>query len=324
MAKFQKQILTATASPLLCGALLMGVVLEARTRVRAADADPFHKRAKEAVEQEIAANLDPEQWSSQEAPVPPSAIQLLRPNAIFSRNYLEHLSDNRAVYGEVLVDQCRDARDMQGHYPPNCYPAAGDQQISSMKRTWIVGGLTIDGMEYMFKEPQKGLSDERCVYNFFIIPSIPGLGANSIHGIYPDIQAVYKSGEDYQRRYYGAAQFQFVFSAEYKRQDRDRFLVDFLTPNLGPIAALLNDNLPVNIPPAAPVATADVDQAPIPPVEATALDPDADAAVMGHETFHPTKIDASAAPSGPADAIQASHRTDDMSVGSTSEGTVHE
>jgi len=172
--------------------------------------------------------------------IPTPAAQLLHPNAFLSKEYVEHLGD-RDLTGDVLLIQCKDAVDMQGHYPPHCYPANGGRELDPPHpRSWTVGNMEIRGTEYFFALPSGSTEVRRWVYDFFIIPRIPGL-ANSMQGIYPDIDAVYKSGGSYQRHYFGAAQFQFVFDQSMTQPQRDRFMIDFLTPNLSVIHTLLND-----------------------------------------------------------------------------------
>jgi hypothetical protein len=55
-----------------------------------------------------------------------------------------------------------------------------------------------------------------------------------------DIGSVYTSGEDYQRRYYGAAEFQLVTGPQMKRQDRDQALIDLLSSNESLLRTLEN------------------------------------------------------------------------------------
>ena len=205
-----------------------------------ADAEPFHRRAKAAVDS-IPETLDGGRWVSQTEDVPPSATQLLRPNAVLSRRYVKQTADGRQLDANVLIVQCKDARDMQGHYPPRCYPANGDTLLERKPRTWVVDGVSIPGIEYLFSQTVAGRNDDRRVYNFFIIPKIPGMPDRAVRGICPDIDAIYKSGEDYQQRYYGAAEFQFVFSNDFSEQDRDLMLAELLGPNMNVVRTLMND-----------------------------------------------------------------------------------
>jgi hypothetical protein len=58
--------------------------------------------------------------------------------------------------------------------------------------------------------------------------------------ICPDISSVYTSGEDYQRRYYGAAEFQLVTGPQMKPQDRDEALIDLLSSDESLLRTLEN------------------------------------------------------------------------------------
>jgi hypothetical protein len=81
------------------------------------------------------------------------------------------------------------------------------------------------------------------VYNFFVTPLVPGslVSHPELNGaICPDIQSVYTSGEDYQRRYFGAAEFQLVFETSMTSEQRDQAFIDLLAPNLNVIRTLMN------------------------------------------------------------------------------------
>ena len=60
-------------------------------------------------------------WVGQDKEVPKEAQKLLRPNAILSRIYTSAASPTTWI----VVVHCSDARDLDGHYPPKCYPAHG-------------------------------------------------------------------------------------------------------------------------------------------------------------------------------------------------------
>jgi hypothetical protein len=246
MARSGNTIAWTLASPALCVLLLAGIIAEGRTRIQPGDAEPFHARVKVAIEN-IPTMIGGGLWGSVKRDVPQAATKLLRPNAIFCYEYNESTTGDqyRPLRSAILlVVQCKDARDLQGHYPKNCYPAMGQTLKSSTLRTWTVAGLDIPGTEYLFDAGHgttKG-QDLRRVYNFFVIPVIPHLAAQSVRGICPDIDAVYKSGEDYQRRYYGAAEFQLVLSDELSQESRDDVFAQIMTPVVPVIRALINDH----------------------------------------------------------------------------------
>jgi hypothetical protein len=202
-------------APLLSMGLLVGMVGQTSRHIKPRDVEPFHKRAYA----EIASYpYYVGTWVGQEEEVTQAAVQLLRPNIILSRRYTNTSGQGAAPHGsfQMLIVQCRDSRDMLGHYPPVCYPAHGQTLISETPRDWIVGDLTITGTEYAFsyRDAEQGII-KRVVYNFLIIPG---------RGIARNMNAVMSAAEDYQERYYGAAQFQLVFSGRLSQKDRDSIL----------------------------------------------------------------------------------------------------
>src|SRR4051812_13591582 len=229
-----KSLTAILAPPLLCAGILGGIVLEKRTHVQPADAVPYHKRAFDAINAMPWAigDQDNGSWMGKEIEQPTAAVRLLKPNIIISRQYTDVSAQAR--YGvprtcDVLIVQCKDSRDMVGHYPVNCYPNAGETLIRSEPRDWQIGNVTITGTEYTFERFNRGQSARRVVYNFLVVPGV---------GIVRDIKGVDKAAEDYQRRHFGAAQFQFVMSDELSREVRDRIFKTLMGANLGMLTAL--------------------------------------------------------------------------------------
>ena len=93
---------------------------------------PFRARVKEAIAQ---FPLQAGPWEGVNIPLPQEAVALLHPSAYLSRQYTEVTSGDRVAF---LVIEAEDARDMMGHYPPNCYPAFGDTLSYQQHRTWFV------------------------------------------------------------------------------------------------------------------------------------------------------------------------------------------
>ena len=228
--------------PALSALMLLGMVAEAQTRITRADAEPHLARCKAAIESIPLTILGPSgaYWTGAETNVPLSATQLLRPNQILSRTYVRQ-GDPLMV--SLLIVDCRDARDLQGHYPPNCYPAQGLKLIGQIPRTWrLSDGLEVPGMEYHFAS-EGHLEDPTVVYNFFVTPLVPGLTVShpELNGVIcRDIDSVYTSGEDYQRRYFGAAEFQLMARSRMTGQQLDHALIDLLSPNQNVIRTLMN------------------------------------------------------------------------------------
>src|SRR5688572_24768633 len=142
-------------------ALLGGLAAETRMRPKAADAEPYHKLIRDAAAQAPMVIGD---WEGVEIPQPPHAIELLKPNAILSRKYVNQRT------GEVvrlLMVHCKDAQDIYGHYPPVCYPSQGMRQQRAADASWTVDGVAIEGKEYHFVG-QRLSRGELLVQNFII------------------------------------------------------------------------------------------------------------------------------------------------------------
>jgi len=248
------------ASPLLCAALLAGVAIERRARVTPANVEPYHKWAQSciglqtdngttvagktttpAIEGTISHFVDQYrngkligQWIGKDEPIPTAAQQLLKPNGILSRTYsFDPAADFHEDFGQasVLIIQCRDSRDMLGHYPPKCYPAHGDTQTGEKPREWLVGDLLIPGMAYSFTRHFKDKQYTRVVYNFLIVPG---------QGLVPDMETLREASEYYERRAYGAAQFQVVMPDRVDEATRDEIFRALITPNINLIRELAN------------------------------------------------------------------------------------
>jgi hypothetical protein len=230
------------APPILSCGLLAGIVAEQGTHLKPVDVEPYHTRAKVAIDQ-IPYVIG--SWTGDDEEVPPAAQKLLRPNAILSRRYVEQTAGDAARAddrrsAQILIVQCRDSRDMVGHYPPICYRSRGmtPDPKHTMPRDWTVNGMRIPGHEYHFTEVTHGLTSYTTVYNFFIVPG---------RGIVRDMKGVELAAEDYQQRYFGAAQFQVVFhglaSAGQSRDERDAIFASLIGPNLKVIETLTSGAL---------------------------------------------------------------------------------
>jgi hypothetical protein len=225
----------AMAAPISVLLLLGGIAFQNRDHVEPQDADAFHARARSAVE---AFPHSIEFWTGSDYEIPRAAQKLLRPNAIVSRRYVENRTDRPTRReAQVLIVQCRDTRDMVGHYPPVCYPAHGMTQIDAQPRHWRLGERDISGMEYSFVRRQDGQTQLTTVYSFFVVPTTDGRDA-----IRPDMKSVRAAAEDYQQRHFGAAQFQMKFDGDsatsWSRAERDEIFATLFEPAAPVITSL--------------------------------------------------------------------------------------
>jgi hypothetical protein len=178
-----RSFLSIVAAPALCLGVLGGVAWENSRHAKPQDAEPFHAAARAAVDGWPTAAGD---WVGRDVPLTQGAIQLLKPNAHFCRQYYNTRERNRRPVS-LLVVQCRDPIDMSGHYPPNCYPNNGQPLATQKERTWTVpgAGRPVRGVEYHFASGSMLRSTRTVVYNFFVLPG---------RGVVPDMTEV-REGE---------------------------------------------------------------------------------------------------------------------------------
>lgn len=210
-------------------ALLGGLATETLSRPRPKDADGYHAVVKSQME---AIPLSIGTWRGTEMPEKPEAVALLRPNKILHRRYIDSRMKDPRPPVDLLFVHCRDARDMQGHYPPVCYPAHGYTKLSEEpaewrveQRTlvaaeWQVRERTIVGMEYSYSRTEEGIPASCVVSNLLILPT--GKYARGM-------TEVREAAADYLRQFYGAAQVQVVMDARVAREERHEIVCEFLS-----------------------------------------------------------------------------------------------
>jgi hypothetical protein len=233
MSSRSTKLLLRLTSPILAVALLCGMIAEHRRYLTEGDFEPYHARAKTAL-QAVPTSIG--SWIGNDVPVVKAANQLLRPNWILSRVYKDYSQiENIDRTVNLLIVQCKRSGDMVGHYPRNCYRSIGNEMISAVARDWQIGGMTVPITEYHFRRFENRQAHETFVYNFMIVPG---------RGIVRDMEGVKAAAEDYQQRYYGAAQFQLVFHAALTQQERDEIFNLFLRPLVPTIKTLLDSGAP--------------------------------------------------------------------------------
>jgi hypothetical protein len=133
------------------------------------------------------------EWIGEDQPLPPAAIEMLRPNAVLSRDY-RRLGDPARI--SVSIIHCGDVRDMGSHYPPICYPAHGwslrpepSQDQTRLPASWLddsaarsgpagvpsslrLGDVGVPCQIYRFSRMLDSFTEARMtVFNAFILPS---------------------------------------------------------------------------------------------------------------------------------------------------------
>jgi hypothetical protein len=109
-------------------------------------------------------------WIGADAPVPPEAQKLLRPNAMLSRTYSQ--LGRPSVH--VVVVHCSDARDMIGHYPPICYPSAGWVAMPVLENVFAdieAAGKMLPVRQYLYRRiRENGAEDRIRIFSAFVLP----------------------------------------------------------------------------------------------------------------------------------------------------------
>ena len=216
-------------APCLTLVLLAGVAAQNLSRVSAEDAEPYHRRVRQ-VAKLIPYHID--DWVGVDVPVPAEAQKLLKPNILFNRRYVNVRTQ---LPVSLLLVQSRDARDLAGHYPPNCYVAHGWTRGTSVRRQWTVDGVAVPGFAYEFERTRLGQPSRMIVYNFMILPD---------GRLVPDMHGVRSAAGDQKRRVFGAAQIQVVFSASVPEAQRDEILQTLVGANMQIIRTICQGAVP--------------------------------------------------------------------------------
>lgn len=184
----------------------------------------YHEQVAKVI-QEIP--LDFGDWKGQQVPLPQSAISLLRPNALIARDYI---NQDKGVRATLMVVQCKDTRDMAGHYPPRCYPANG--WMESPKNPAHMYSLLSDELRvYEFERVAGQARRDIFVYSIFALPT--GTLTTSM-------SEVRKVGSDYSYRRFGAAQIQIVIDGDINQEDHQWILDELYGIAKPAIEAVLN------------------------------------------------------------------------------------
>jgi len=179
----------------------------------------YHARVREAAK---GLGLNIGAWEGKDCPVPVAATALLNPNVVISRDYVNETTGRRV---SLLLVQCTQSRDMDGHFPPNCYPGAGWRLKNSTAETWNAGGQKIPGTEYEFEIATGGEKEQITVRDFFMLPD---------GKLFATLATFRRSAAHFSIRPYGAAQMQLIFRGETSSEERDACFQEFMTA-LGPL-----------------------------------------------------------------------------------------
>lgn len=107
-------------------------------------------------------------WIGRDVEPTQAATNLLRPNRILQRTYTD---PDDGSWFSVLIVHCRDARDMLGHYPPNCYPASGWAEAGARDVSWEGSGVSAaPARAYEFRRRRGVERDGLVILGLFATP----------------------------------------------------------------------------------------------------------------------------------------------------------
>lgn len=162
-------------------------------------------------------------WIGKDMEPQAPAIELLKPNHLLQRRYVR--SDGSTMFSLLFV-HCSDARDMQGHYPPICYPAQGWVISSSEQRSFRLGSTTVPAVVYQLTGIRSHQERRMTILNFFVVPS-------DSEPFTPDMSGVNRASAASARSFLGAAQVQLILH-EQVPAERITTLMEELAPAIEP------------------------------------------------------------------------------------------
>ena len=143
-------------------------------------------------------------WVGVDVDLPSGALEILRPNGLVSRRYSKMGESNDITLALV---HCNDVRDMQSHYPPRCYPAAGWSQDGDEPVKVTIEDESTGMRLYRFKRvTQAGLDEYISIVSVFLTPDTGMLTSMD------DLEAIGSSNKNNSAM--GVAQIQLVFAGK--------------------------------------------------------------------------------------------------------------
>jgi hypothetical protein len=109
-------------------------------------------------------------WHGEDVPIPTAVEDILRPNSLVSRRF-RRLGGKETIV--VAFIHCSDIRDMLGHHPPHCYPAAGwsPTSIGTTDLAVKLAGETVLMRVYRFRRLDTiGIEQHQTVLSMFLLP----------------------------------------------------------------------------------------------------------------------------------------------------------
>lgn len=173
-------------------------------------------------------------WNGENVPPTPGAQRLLRPNVILQRRF-EGEDPSRSI--ALLIVHCGDVRDMDGHYPPLCYPGQGWSLENVTDRDIVIPGQVIPARDYAFSRARNTTVEHILVTDFFVLPK-------KDQPVQRRIEALEAASRSPSAAGLGSAQVQFVSSGTFEAQELEQLLQSFAA-ELSPVIRAIGEGVDV-------------------------------------------------------------------------------
>lgn len=230
-APIQGQKLPGFVAPVCCALVLAAAAVQSSMLPSAADARPYHEAILQVAEN---TPIQVEGLKHEPMEIPQGSLDLLRANYSRAVQYTDERLNSSCMF---LLIQSRDARDLDGHYPPRCYPhVSGYVEKNREAREWAIDGMTIRGMEYTFAESDEPGAPRWVIMHFFVLP-----GSDAPEGgTTGNLSKMRQAAADYLRRHFGAAQVQLLFrETSATRAQRDAIFKRIMNAHAGLLQTIL-------------------------------------------------------------------------------------
>ena len=197
------------APALAAGILLALLATGGSGSITTAQTEKYQRKVAAMIDQ-IPVKVGP--WIGRDVQAPAAAVKILRPNRILQRRYTNPATGQTF---SLLVVDTGDVRDMQGHYPPKCYPAHGWEELDRRDIAVDFAGSSFPAKEYDFRRTVDGFEQRMNVIGFFVVPD----GSVDLVSTYKGLLA---AGRRRTQAGLGAAQIQLVSGGDMDAGERRR------------------------------------------------------------------------------------------------------
>jgi hypothetical protein len=166
-------------------------------------------------------------WNGLAEKVTPAADELLKPNAMVQRMYEDAATGRHFSF---LIVHCRDARDMDGHYPPICYENQGYAPVEETRIPIQIEGREATATRYTYLTPDRLRQIE--ITNFLVVPAYEAPYA-------PDLEPVGRASRSRASAGLGAAQVQIIFHESIPSRDERDEIIGKVLREVGPALELI-------------------------------------------------------------------------------------